>query len=335
MTDSHNQIEELPAGWIRATFIQCCDKVQDGSHFSPQVQYAEAGTDRYLYITAKNIKENSVDLSNITWVDRDFHDSIFCRCNPEKGDVLLIKDGVKTGRATVNQLEQPFSLLSSVALLKVKKELLNSHFLKHYLNSPTGFKTTTRAMTGTAIRRIILAKLKTSTIPIPPLPEQHRIVSKIEELFTKLDAGVDELKRAKAQLRRYRQAILNAALEGELTKQWREDNKGNTEPVQALLVRIEEFRNKHEIRKRVKHTVEVDQSTFPELPKGWTWTNWDQIGFSQNGRSFPSKDYSEQGVKLLRPGNLHANGMVIWNESNTRFLPTDYEKDNPTYTLNG
>jgi type I restriction enzyme S subunit len=58
-------------------------------------------------------------------------------------------------------------------------------------------------------------------LPLPPLPEQYRIVTKIEELFTQLDAGVELLKKVKAKLKRYRQAVLKAAVEGELTAYWR------------------------------------------------------------------------------------------------------------------
>src|SRR5260370_5029106 len=59
-------------------------------------------------------------------------------------------------------------------------------------------------------------------VPIPPLSEQHRIVDKIEELFTQLNAGIEELRKAQMQLKRYRQAVLKAAVTGELTKEWRE-----------------------------------------------------------------------------------------------------------------
>ena len=54
-----------------------------------QTQYIESGVNRYKYITAKNIRNNYMDLSNIKFVDKEFHDSIFNRCNPEFGDVLL------------------------------------------------------------------------------------------------------------------------------------------------------------------------------------------------------------------------------------------------------
>lgn len=64
--------------------------------------------------------------------------------------------------------------------------------------------------------------IKNVNFPLPPLPEQHRIVLKIEELFTDLDAGVQELEKAKVRVKNYRQAVLKAAFEGKLTEEWRE-----------------------------------------------------------------------------------------------------------------
>ena len=65
-------------------------------------------------------------------------------------------------------------------------------------------------------------------------PEQHRIVARIEELFSRLDAGVEELKKAKAQLQRYRQSVLKAAVEGRLTEEWRKAHP-DVEPAEKLL----------------------------------------------------------------------------------------------------
>jgi type I restriction enzyme, S subunit len=61
----------------------------------------------------------------------------------------------------------------------------------------------------------------------------------------------------------------------------------------------------------------VEQEAWPRVP-------WKEIGRSQNGRAFPSRDYSSTGIKLLRPGNLHASGRVEWNTKNTRLLPERY-----------
>jgi len=96
----------------------------------------------------------------VTYVPERVHREIYKRCNVEKGDVLYIKDGVTTGIATVNTLDEEFSLLSSVALLKPRRHILDSLFLKYYLNSPEGLRNMTGQMTGTAIKRLILQKIK-------------------------------------------------------------------------------------------------------------------------------------------------------------------------------
>lgn len=64
-------------------------------------------------------------------------------------------------------------------------------------------------------------------LPLPPLNEQHRIVAKIEELFSELDKGIENLKTAQAQLKVYRQALLKHAFEGKLTAQWRAERHAN------------------------------------------------------------------------------------------------------------
>ena len=67
--------------------------------------------------------------------------------------------------------------------------------------------------TGTTFKAITQDVVKNLEIPIPPLPEQERIVSRIEELFSQLDAGVETLKKTKAQLAVYRHAVLKEAFE--------------------------------------------------------------------------------------------------------------------------
>ena len=72
--------------------------------------------------------------------------------------------------------------------------------------------------TGTTFKAITQDVVKNLEIPVPPLPEQERIVARIEELFSQLDAGVETLKKTKDQLAVYRQAVLKEAFEGKLTK---------------------------------------------------------------------------------------------------------------------
>jgi len=101
-------------GWEIKKLGEVCDKITDGTHFSPPSQ-----SSGIPYITAKHIKKEGVDFySNPTFVSEVHHKEIYSRCSPKRGDVLYIKDGATTGIAAVNLYEFEFSMLSSLALIK-------------------------------------------------------------------------------------------------------------------------------------------------------------------------------------------------------------------------
>lgn len=129
-------------------------------------------------------------------------------------------------------------------------------------------------------------------LPLPPRAEQTRIVAKLEELLSDLDAGVAELKAAQKKLAQYRQSLLKAAVEGALTAQWREEQRTNNTPAETgaeLLARIlTERRARWEAKqlakfadqgktppkdwqKKYPEPVPPDTSDLPQLPQGWVW----------------------------------------------------------------
>jgi len=149
------------------------------------------------------------------------------------------------------------------------------------------------------------SRFELAPVPLPPLPEQQRIVAKTEELFTKLDAGVGSLKQVKAQLKGYRRAVLKHAFEGKLTKEWREARKGEMEPASLLLERIREERKKN-AKGKYKELPPLDTPDLPELPEGWIWTSLEELAESERnaikagpfGSSLKKEFYVTQGYKL-------------------------------------
>ena len=164
-------------------------KLQDGVHNSP----VNISNGDFMYVTAKNIKPEGIQLSNITYISAKDHEDSYKRCDPKFGDVLLIKDGATTGIATINNLHQPFSMLSSVALLRTPQEILNKYLL-YVLRSPFFYTFLREDMSGCAITRVTLTKLNRFIIPLPPLAEQHRIVAKVDALMALCDALEARLK---------------------------------------------------------------------------------------------------------------------------------------------
>jgi type I restriction enzyme S subunit len=101
---------------------------------------------------------------------------------------------------------------------------------------------------GTTFREISGAAFGKLPIPFSPLPEQHQIVSRIEELFSELDNGIESLKKAQEHLKTYRQAALKYAFEGKLTKGWRAQHRKEGSPLvpaEKLLSRIKQERERY------------------------------------------------------------------------------------------
>ncbi len=175
------------------------------------------------------------------------------------------------------------------------------------------------------------SKFESLPFPLPPYAEQQRIVAKIEELFTKLDAGVASLKIAKKQLKRYRQSVLKAAVEGELTREWREKHKDELEPASVLLERIlKERRAKWEADQLVKMQAQgkppkddkwkakyqepavPDLKSLPELPENWLWVSVEQAGDVSGGLTKNSKrDKLKVRLPYLRVANVYAGKLEL------------------------
>jgi type I restriction enzyme S subunit len=178
-------------------------------------------------------------------------------------------------------------------------------------------------------------------IPLPPIAEQLRIVTKIEELFTKLDAGVEALKQVQAQLKRYRQCVLKAAVEGRLTAEWREQHKSELEPADKLLERIlKERREKWEVEQlasfeaqgktppknwqnKYKEPIFPNSPSFSELPKGWRWASIDQISHEVRYGTSSKTDTEPKGIPILRMGNI-VEGNLIFDR--LKYLPENHDE---------
>ena len=138
---------------------------------------------------------------------------------------------------------------------------------------------------GVNINNIKREHIEETTIPLPPLPEQRRIVAAIERHFSRLDAAVASLQRAQANLARYRASVLKAACEGELVPteaHLAKSERRDYEPADRLLARIlAERRARWQAQakpgRKYKEPAAPDTSSLPQLPEGWAWCNIGQL----------------------------------------------------------
>jgi len=154
-----------------------------------------------------------------------------------KGSVGIAMYGATIGKLSIWGMDASTNQACAVG---IPTEAINNEFLYYFLLAEK--QKLIKAGKGGAQPNISQGIVKEWPINLPPIPEQHRIVVKIEELFSELDKGVENLKAARAQLKVYRQALLKHAFEGKLTAQWRAENQGKLETAEALLKRIQQER---------------------------------------------------------------------------------------------
>lgn len=167
--------EELSEGWPMVRLGDVCEKITDGSHFSP-----ETVTNGYPYITVKDITGNGIDLKNCKKISKkDYENLVKNGCKPIKNDILFSKDGT-VGKVAFVDFSDDFVVLSSLAILTPNSKNIFPKYLYIILQSPKITLNALGMMKGIAIRRVILRDLKTLEIPLPPLEVQQRIVDRIE-----------------------------------------------------------------------------------------------------------------------------------------------------------
>jgi type I restriction enzyme, S subunit len=255
-------------------------------------------------------------------------------------------------RPYLNKVYKPdFEGLCSAEFIVFPKTAdIDPDFLKYRLNATDFVRFASNLNTGDR-PRVDFDQISSFELLLPPVDEQHRIVAEIEKQLTRLDDGVGSLKRAQVALKSFRASALRAGCEGRLVPTEaeiaRQKGRGYESATRLLSRILEQRRVQWESARlanlkaagktpkddswKAKYNEPLPTSSDHRnslLPEGWTWVTWDQVGFCQNGRPFPSNEYQSSGFKLLRPGNLHTTGRIVWTTDNTRYLPVQWASEN-------
>ena len=181
--------------------------------------------------------------------------------------------------------------------------------------------------TGTTFEAIRGDDLRSHPLPLPPLPEQRRIVAEIEKHFTRLDASIAALKRVQANLSRYRASVLKSACEGKLVPTEAElaRSEGRKyEPADRLMERIlserrAQWESQQKRRGKYKEPAALDTSNLPELPEGWVWSAMGEC-FEVYVGATPRRargDYWNGEIPWVSSGEVSFNRIKVTRESIT------------------
>jgi type I restriction enzyme S subunit len=205
----------------------------------------------------------------------------------KKGDLLIARMPDPLGRACIfpGDVKQSVTVVD-VCIVRTKGT--DHRWLMHAINSPQFRADVESLQSGSTRKRISRKNLSKLTLPIPPLPEQERIVSRIEELFSDLEAGVAALERVRAGLRRYKASVLKAAVEGKLVKG--ESGMGEG-----------------------------------ELPERWSRATVGEIAAKVTDGTHKTPKYVDEGVPFISVNNISLDGVIDF--SNCRYISPEEHKE--------
>ena len=356
--------------WRWARLKSLCEVITKGS--SPKwqgVNYVEGSGKGILFVTSENVGAGRMLLEQPKYVEKSFNE-IEPRSVLRRGDLLMNIVGASIGRAAIFDRDDVANINQAVCLIRLidKPIRINPAFLLRFFNSPTCITFMFDKQVENARANLSMGNIAQFFIPLPPLAEQKRIVARVDQLMALID-NLEQKQTRKRQLganftKASLEALTGAESPEEFDTAWKRvvENWGvvvdrpdkvwflrkailglagcgrlvlqqaTDEPAEHL-VKKAQAQLAGEARPRQQERQHVPEQVLPTLPPGWTAVPWKMIGLCQNGRSFPSGDYANHGVKLLRPGNLHVSGEVQWTSDNTRYLPERYAKEFPEFIV--
>ena len=253
--------KELPQGWLE---VQLNDVIA-----KPQYGWTSKSTPsgRIKYLRTTDLSKGTVDWDTVP----------YCKKEPEDVDKYQLKSGdIVVSRAgsvglSFLLLGPPNDAVFASYLIRLRPIVFPSKFLAYFLKSPRFWSVVHSVSSGIAVQNINATKLKEMSFPLPPLPEQHRIVAKLDALMARVAVLEAGLARIPQLLADFRQSVLSKAVTGALTEEWR----AGKELVRSI--------------KDASSSVRPDH----DVPDGWICTSIKAIGEVKGGKRLP------KGEKLL------------------------------------
>jgi len=238
-----------------------------------------------------------------------------------EGDVLFAKitPCMENGKmAVVPKLVNGYGFGSTEFHVLRPKPGMDAKYIYYYVSRQAFRGEAERYMTGAVgQKRVSTTYLKQSPIPVAPLDQQKRIVAEIEKQFSRLDEAVANLKCVRANLKRYKAAVLKAACEGRLVETEaelaRREGRSYETGAQLLQRILETRRSQWQGKGKYKEPAAPDATDLPELPEGWVWSSTEQISDFITKGTTPAAANLMAGageVQFLKVYNLTFDGSL-------------------------
>ncbi|MCL2840932.1 MAG: restriction endonuclease subunit S, partial [Defluviitaleaceae bacterium] len=311
--DAESPPYDLPDGWTWIK-IDCIGLVRSSKRVftSELVDYGIP----FFRGTEVGALANGKKMDSKYHITKEHYESLIDHTGkPRIGD-LLLPSICFDGRIWLVDTDEPFyfkdgrvlwiQFTTSLISNQYVQQALKSRFLNDYANIAS----------GTTFAELKIFILKNIQIPLPPLSEQNRIVTRLNELSIlcdELEQAEKELDVLENQFAEYLpKSILQAAVQGKLVAQ-----DPNDEPATELLKRIKQEKEgliRNGKIKKDKPLPPISEDEIPyDLPNGWVWCHLGELGETNIGLTYKPADISEEGIAVMRSSNVQ-DGRMDYND---------------------
>lgn len=199
-------ITNNPYGFPTATLKEVCHKITDGKHGGCEVE-TDSG---YYYVGAREIYDGCIHYDTAPQISYTDFAKDYKRCNIERGDMVIVNTGATIGKTAIatSPLTERTLLQKSVALLKVKTEIISAEFLRHcYIANPSMYK----VESASAQPNLLLSKMNATRIYLPPLDLQEQFVAFVEQI----DKSKLTIQNSLDKLELLRESLMQTYFQGE------------------------------------------------------------------------------------------------------------------------
>jgi type I restriction enzyme S subunit len=322
----------LPAGWHFASVQQLAGAqglTSDGDWIESKDQSPNGGV---RLVQLADIGDGEFRNRSERFVTQET--ALRLRCTfLQPDDVLIARMPDPLGRACVfPRLGQPAIAAVDVFIWRTTRDGALSRWLMHSINTKEVRVAIAAQAGGTTRQRIAGGRLKQLPLPVPPLPEQRRIVAKIDSLSAKSKRARDHLDHIPRLVEKYKQAILAAAFRGDLTREWRRSRKTNEIANSLDDVRRQRIRsNLTSQRARALGSLPNPKPNLPSIPKGWAWACIEEIAADEPrsiqsgpfGSSLLHSEFRKEGRLVIGIDNVQDGHFSLGSQnriSNDKFV---------------
>lgn len=171
------------------TLQDVCEKIKDGTHQTPI--YTDDIENGFKFLSSKDVTTGKIDWSKIKYITAELHEKLYEKIKPQKGDILLAKNGT-TGVAAVVEKEEVFDIYVSLALLRPID--INSVYLWAAINSDETKNQFNGSLKGIGVPNLHLGEIKKTKIIVPPIELQNQFADFVHQVDKSKVASYNQLK---------------------------------------------------------------------------------------------------------------------------------------------